>query len=234
MKVTKEMLNGKTAVYVSDTHRFGTDAMLLSHFCHLRRNESVCELGSGCGILPLRFFDGGHRGRCVAVEISPEGTELLQKSVIENKADNIIPICADLRTFKDEPMYDLVACNPPYFKGGYESLSPTRRTARHEISCTIEDVCLCAMRLLKDGGRLCLCHRPERMADVICAMRAARIEPKVIRFVRQRQAAGTPWLFLIEGQKNRASGIRYLPDLIIENDEGQQSDELTHIYNGYT
>ena len=225
-----ERLANGPAVFVSDVHRFGTDAMLLSAFCGVRRNESVCDLGSGCGILPLRFFDGGHRGRCTAVELASEGAALLQKAIDENQCTNIQSVCADLRIFSDTSGYDVVSCNPPYFKGGYESRIPARRAARHELTCTIQDVAQAANRLLKDGGRLCVCQRPERLADVICALREAHIEPKVLRFVRQRANIGTPWLFLLQGQKRRAAGMRLLPELIIEDENGQFSQELLCIY----
>ncbi|MEG0338492.1 MAG: SAM-dependent methyltransferase, partial [Oscillospiraceae bacterium] len=105
-----------------------------------------------------------------------------------------------------------------------------KRTARHETMCTIEDVCHTASRLLKDGGRLCVCQRPLRLADVICAMRNERIEPKVLRFVQQRESSENPWLFLLQGQKNRASGLTMQKSFIVENDKGDFSDEIKAIY----
>ncbi len=67
---------------------------------------------------------------------------------------------------------------------------------------------------MKDGGRLALCHRPERLAEVLAVLRAHRLEPKRLAFVKNR-ADGAPWLFLVEAQKNRKTGLRVEPDVLI-------------------
>ena len=76
------------------------------------------------------------------------------------------------------------------------------------------DVCACGFRLLKDGGRLALCHRPERLAEVLAVLRAHHLEPKRLAFVKNRSDAA-PWLFLVEAQKNRRTGLRIEPDVLI-------------------
>ena len=68
----------------------------------------------------------------------------------------------------------MCACNPPYFTEGPQSQNAAHALARHENTCALEDVCACGFRLLKDGGRLALCHRPERMAEVFAVLRAHR------------------------------------------------------------
>lgn len=76
------------------------------------------------------------------------------------------------------------------------------------------DVCACGFRLLKDGGKLSLCHRPERLAEVLAVLRAHRLEPKRLAFVKNKPDAA-PWLFLVEAQKNRHTGLRIEPDVLI-------------------
>ena len=108
---------------------------------------------------------------------------------------HITPVCADLRTYRaGEGSFDVCACNPPYFTAGFQSSDPARAAARHETDCTLEDVCRCGFRLLKDGGRLALCHRPERLAEVLAMLRANRLEPKRLAFVKNKPDAA-PWLF---------------------------------------
>lgn len=229
----REYLVNGTSVQITDTHRFGQDALLLAHFSRVRRAESVCDLGTGCGIIPLRLHDRGHRGGCLAVDISPDAVALLQAAVLENGIGHITAMTGDLR---DAALFashaqscDVVCCNPPYFTGGRISPNEQRAAARHELSCTSADVCRAAYLLLKDGGRLCMCQRPERLADVLCAMRNARIEPKRMVFVASRPEK-QPWLVLIEGQKNRAPGLRVLPQLITADENGRPSAQMLEIY----
>ena len=159
-------------------------------FCRVRRAEAVCDLGTGCGVIPLRWHDRGHRGPCLALDIAPGAVAQLHAAVQAAEAWHITPVTADLRDLAGLHPYaqsrDVVACNPPYFTGGRVSPDAARAGARHELSCTMPDVCAAAGLLLKDGGRLCVCQRPERLADVLCAMRGARIEPKRLQFVMAR------------------------------------------------
>lgn len=216
MEHSTEILYNNTEIYCTPAHRFGSDALLLARFCTPRPSQRAADLCSGCGVVALEWHDRGHRGPCTAVELQPEASALLAAAVSDQGLEHIQPVCADLRQYRQgEGQYNLCACNPPYFTDGPRSAAPQRAAARHEETCTLEDVCACAFRLLKDGGKLALCHRPERLAEVLAVLRAHRLEPKRLAFVKN-QAGGAPWLFLVEAQKNRRTGLRIEPDLLLE------------------
>ena len=107
-------------------------------------------------------------------------------------------------------------CTPPYFTAGPRSPDPRRAEARHTGSCTTADAVDCARRALRDGGRFLLCQRPEQLAEILAALRAARLEPKRLAFVKNRPDAA-PWLFLVEAQKGRKTGLRVEPDILIQS-----------------
>ena len=241
--VQREVLCGGTAVYVNATHRVNTDAMLLSHFCRIRRADRACDLGSGCGIIPLRWHDAGHRGPALAVELQPDAVALLEKSLAEAgpagecPGQHITALCADLRTLtrRDVPgagRYDLVCCNPPYFTGGAVSPRPGRAGARHQLTCTTADVARAAAMLLKDGGRLCLCGRPATLAQTMADCVNAGLQPKRLRLVRHRpDAACAPSLFLLECRKAGGVGLIIGPELLMEDGAGNISQEVRKIYD---
>ena len=54
----------------------------------------------------------------------------------------------------------------------------------------------------------------ERLAEVLAVLRANRLEPKRLAFVKNKPDAA-PWLFLVEAQKNRKTGLRIEPDVLI-------------------
>lgn len=214
--LSAEVLTNGTRVYCSADHRFGTDALLLARFCPPHRSQRAADLCGGCGIISLEWHDAGHRGPCDSVEIAPEASALLAQAVQEQQLDHISPVLADLRGWKPEQqgLYDVVACNPPYFTAGQQSANAARANARHENDCALEDACRCAARLLRDGGRFAMCHRPQRLAEVFAALQAARLEPKRLAFVKN-SAGAAPWLFLVEAQKNRRPGLIVEPDVLI-------------------
>lgn len=229
-----EKLTDTIYVCASSDHRFGTDAFLLADFSQYRQKDKVCDLGTGCGIIPLIMQKYRPPQVTYAVDIQEGAIEQLKLGIEHSQTTGIIPVCADLKElWEDAPrgMLDLVTCNPPYkvVGAGFESAIDAQRIARHEIMCTIDDVCAAAEKLLKFGGRLCVCNRPERLSDVIFAMKSNNIEPKRIRFV-SKNPDEAPWLFLIEGKKGSKPFMKVEPQLYIRNGEGF-SEELQKIYD---
>ena len=125
---------------------------------------------------------------------------------------------------------DLVVSNPPYFRQGCGGKAPDalRQAAREESTCTIEDVCAAAAYLLKWGGTFSLIFRPERLADLFCALRQSGIEPKRIRFV-EKTAGQPPILVLVEGRRGGRPGLVYEPPLVIFASDGRESEEMDRI-----
>lgn len=234
MEYKFEKLTDKITVCASTDHRFGTDAFLLADFSGYRRKDKVCDLGTGCGIIPLIMQKKSPPEITYAVDIQEGAIEQLRLGLERSETSGIVPVCADLRELWDDaPLgrLDLVTCNPPYkaAASGYESAIDAQKIARHEIMCNIGDVCRAAGKLLKFGGRLCICNRPERLADVISAMKENDIEPKRLRFV-SKDPDEAPWLFLIEGKKGSKPFMKVEKQLYIRSGEGF-SEELKRIYS---
>ncbi len=234
MEYKYEKLTEKIYVCASVEHRFGTDAFLLTYFSKYRQKDKVCDLGTGCGIIPLIMQKNRSPKIIYAVDIQENAVEQLKLGIEKSGVSGIVPICADLRElWQDAPIgqLDLVTCNPPYFveTAGFQSALTAQRIARHEVMCNINDVCRTAEKLLKFGGRLCICNRPERLSDVIYAMKSNNIEPKRVRFV-SKNPAESPWLFLIEGKKGSKPFMQIEPQLYVRDGEGF-TDELQQIYN---
>ncbi|MGN0612863.1 MAG: tRNA1(Val) (adenine(37)-N6)-methyltransferase [Porcipelethomonas sp.] len=229
-----EKLSDKISICVSREHGFGTDAFLLTDFSQYRRKDKACDLGTGCGIIPLIMQRNAPPAVTYAVDIQPQAIEQLKLSIEKNGIESIIPVCADLKElWGDAPLgtLSLVTCNPPYkaANAGIESSLDAHRIARHEVLCNIDDVCRAASKLLKFGGRLCMCNRPERLSDVISAMKNNGIEPKRLRFVSKNEKTA-PWLFLIEGKKGSKSFMQILPQMYVWNENGY-TREMENIYS---
>ena len=227
---------GRIKMYVSEDHRFGTDAFLLAYYSGIRHNSVVCDLCTGCGIIPLIFCKNAPPQLIYAIDIQEEAIELLRKTVNENGLENVIqPIECDLRYISQNVLayetVDIVTANPPYMPGnsGFEKASPAQAIARHELMCTVDDVCAAAGKLLKFGGLLKMCHRPERLADVVCAMRHNKIEPKSVTFVHN-SINEKPWLFLITGKKGANPGMIIEKPMILRNDDKSYTEEYSRIY----
>ena len=233
-----ELINGKLKICTSNEHKFGTDAFLLSDFAQVKRKDRCVDLGTGCGIIPLLWFREMEDAPQVAygVDIQPQAIQQMKLTVEAcDLQERLIPVEGDLKDLSPQlpaDSFTLVTCNPPYkaTNTGILNEADAHTIARHEILCNINDVCRAAARLLKFGGRLCICQRPERLLDTLGAMRNNKIEPKRLRFV-QKKGDTAPWLFLVEGKKGSAPYMKVeAPFLIQAKDSDENSDELRRVY----
>lgn len=232
-----EWIGNDLRLIVSKAHTFGTDALLLASFASPSKNALACDFGTGCGIIPFYWLREGFCRQIYALDIQEKAYRQLVRSVSINSVDNLTPLCGDLRVLPPElprGQFDLVTMNPPYTRaqGGIESEKESDRIARHGILCSFDDICEAALHLLKFGGRLCLCIRPERLFELTKAMQKAGIEPKRMRFVSQRDGLA-PWLALVEGKRGRKPGLVAQAELHIENPNGELSEEMLQIIGSY-
>ncbi len=234
--IKQEPLGKGYFVNVSPHHTFGTDAVVLRFFANPKTRDKLVDLGTGCGIIPLLMLRDGMLEQAVGVDISPEAAYLAEMTAKSLGLDKFRVINSDLKDLKGKVEFGchtLITCNPPYKAPGAGLKNPdeVECVARHEVACTLEDIIAVSARLLQTGGRLCMCHRPERLAELMGLMSRYKIEPKRLRLVCQRKGE-EPWLVLIEGRRCGNMGLRIEPTLYVEED-GNFSKEMIEIYGAY-
>ena len=230
--LTFEDLGKGYKVCISTEHRFGTDAFLLADFARPRHKDTVCDLCTGCGIIAMIMSRNFQPKKIYAVELQQKAYDQLRLSIEKSGADeNTFAVLGDLKEWKSSEPIDVITCNPPYkISGtGAKNNSHAVSIARHEIECTVDDVCAAAAKNLRFGGRLCICNRPERLSDIITAMRANGIEPKRLRTVHKNPDCA-PWLILVEGHKGGNNFIQIEKPLFVRTKDGGISEEMQGIY----
>ena len=235
-KLKREPLGNGFFVNVTPHHTFGTDAVLLSHFAKAKKSDKLVDLGTGCGIIPLIMLRNGSLKEVVGVDISEEAAFLARKTVNELELKNFTVVHSDLKALKGKVEFGchtLVTCNPPYkaANAGLKNPDSVEMVARHEVACTLEDIVAVAAKLLQTNGRLCMCHRPERLTELMCLMSKYKVEPKRLRLVCQRKGE-EPWLVLVEGRRCGNVGLRIESILYVE-ENGEFSKEMIEIYGSY-
>lgn len=201
-------------------YRFSLDPLLLAAFAAIPATARVADLGTGSGVLPLLLARSGKGREFVGIELQPQAAARAARSVTLNGLSERIRIVqADVRALPQEfaaGSFQAVVCNPPYRPAASGRVAPEaeRGAARFELAGGLSDFLRAAAFLLAGGGRFCIVHLAERLAELLDEMRAVRLEPKRLRMVHSR--SGDPArLVLVEGRKNARPGLTVVAPLIV-------------------
>ena len=216
---------------------FGTDAFLLASFMKAQRSGTAVELGGGTGIISLLCASKDKFNKIYCVEIQESFADIIKRNTeINDLGNKIVPICEDVRNLKSSFIgceVDVVFSNPPYMKAdsGKRNQFDEKYIARHEVCGDISNFCAAAKRLLKHGGYFYCVWRPDRLTDIICAMRENSLEPKEMCFV-YANTQSEPSMVLIKAKKGAASGAKIDVPLFLnlDNDPKTLTDRAKKIY----
>lgn len=215
-----------------ETHRFGTDAVLLANFVRANAKTRLIDMGCGTGILSI-LINGRTGAKVTAIDIQPDMVDMTARSAEYNGQSGILAMELDLRRAPEalgHGSFDAAVCNPPYFTAGAHSPAQSRAIASHQLTCTLLDVAAAAFKLLKNGGNLFICYPAAGLAEAIATLVAQRLAPKRLCLVADNPDAA-PYLALIEAKKHGKPGLIMEPQLNIKDVSGNYTPRAKAIYH---
>jgi tRNA1Val (adenine37-N6)-methyltransferase len=201
-------------------YRFSVDAVLLSQFIKIRKNERAIDLGTGCGILPLLLSQTTKALSLVGVEIQKALAECAKKNVLLNHLEHRVSILhqdfRELKKIYPAGSFNVVFSNPPYrtYRTGRVNPCTEKAIARHEIKGTLQGLLSIASYLLPFKGRCYLIFPALRIVDLLVLLRAESLEPKRLQFVHPRIKERAKFI-LTESIKESGVELKLLPPLIL-------------------
>lgn len=214
---------------------FGMDAVLLSSFAKAKSGERVLDLGTGNGIIPILMEAKTSGEVFYGLEIQEKSADLAKRSAALNGLEEKVKIVTgDMKEAVEifgAASFHVITMNPPYMTGNHGIVNPkdAKAIARHEITCTLEDMISQASKVLKSKGRFYMVHRPFRLAEILSLMVNYHLEPKRMRLVYP-YVDKEPNMVLIEGLKGGNSRITVEPPLIVYESPGVYTEELKKMY----
>lgn len=215
----------------ADGLKYGTDAFLLAAYMRRTPSGVALELGGGTGIISLLAASKGKLGKIYVCEIQPSFAELIEKNARENALDDrIITVCKDLRELSAEDTdgeVDVVFSNPPYMKttSGKRNEADEKYIARHEVFGDIFDFCATAAKMLRFGGLFYCVYRPDRLSELMAAMRENKLEPKRMTFVHA-DTESEPSMVLVEAKRGAAPSLKLTAPLILYREGASVSPRI--------
>ena len=238
MEQIDTLKNGYKIIQDTERFQFGIDAVLLADFAgkEVRKGDSVIDLGTGTGIIPLLMNSICESAHFVGLEVQKESAEMAARSVaLNNLTEQIQIVNGDLKdsdTIFTRHSFNVVTCNPPYMidEHGKSNTLDAKTIARHEVLCTLEDVVEAADTLLATHGKFFMIHRPFRLPEIFSALERHKMEMKRMRLIFPF-ADKEPNMVLIEARKNAKRRLTIEPPLVVRNDDGEYTTEIDSIYN---
>ena len=232
MEVLNDILGYKNRkIYQdNDCFSFSLDSVMLANFATIRfRDKKIADLGSGNGVVPLILSLRTDK-EIVGVEIQKKLADMAERSIKYNGLENQIEIInqnmKDFVNDKNFESFDLITCNPPYFKVNDKNFfndSYEKLVARHEVEINLNELLGVVRKLLKNNGNFAIVHRPERLMEILFEFRKNNIEPKRIQFVYEKISKGST-LVLIEGQKGGKDGLKIENPIVMYNEDGSMTE----------
>ena len=229
--------NGYRIIQKKKGFCFGMDAVLLSGFAQVKEGEVAVDLGTGTGIIPI-LLEAKTKGKhFTGLEIQKEVAEMAERSVrlnhLEDRVDIVRGDIKEASRLFGKASFDVVTSNPPYMNDNHGLKNPDlpKAIARHEVFCTLDDVCREASLLLSSGGRFYMVHRPHRLAEIITALKTYRLEPKRMKLVHPF-ADKDANMVLIEAVRGGRSMMKVEAPVIVYQKPGVYTQEIYDIY-GY-
>ncbi|AIC96580.1 tRNA1(Val) (adenine(37)-N6)-methyltransferase [Shouchella lehensis] len=215
---------------------YSIDAILLARFASIPLQKGqILDLCSGNGVVGMTMTERT-RAAITLMELQEPLHTMALRSIEENNlCEHVTALCADLKEIKQHfahGFFDTVTCNPPYFKqSSHEQIKEnrTKAVARHELACTLSEVVESAAYVLKHSGKLAIVHRPDRLVDIIEAMKKNKVEPKRIQFCHSKASSHANML-LIEGIKGGKPGLKTEPPLMVYEEDGRYTKEFNEVY----
>lgn len=210
------LVDENTPVYQHKEHfRINTDTKLLAKFASVHNDDVILDIGTNNGAL-LLYFDRFEIKKLYGVEILEEPFEIAEINAKSFLKHDYTLINDDIKNVQIEPV-DLIVSNPPYF-----SLNQThpntkmnlRQLGRIEENLTLHDLIQSAYRLLKDKGRFCMVHRPDRLNDIYRELLDMQFVIKTIQIAYDKNTQIEKSI-LIEAIKNGNCQVKVLPPIWI-------------------
>lgn len=212
---------GYKIVQKSDYFKFSLDSMLLANFVNINMADS--KLLDFCtGNCPIPIILSNSIKNIVAFEVQKEIYELGDESLTLNNINNVKLINDDIKNigyYYEEGYFDIITCNPPYFKVIDSSRindNSVKAIARHEILIKLEDIVSLAYKFLRDKGKLYIVYRPDRLMELLKLFDKYKFGVKKLQCCYNNSESLSS-MILIEAMKNGQDDLKILAPLFTEN-----------------
>ncbi len=137
--------------------KVGTDGVLLGAWANIANAKRILDIGTGTGLIALMLAQRTSAATKIeAIEIEQHAYEEACFNIAQSPWDERITVHhQSVQEFSSQP-YDLIICNPPFFKNSLKPPDEKRLVARHAEGLPIEALAKHCKRLINNDGSISL------------------------------------------------------------------------------
>jgi len=211
-------------------YRYSIEPFLLADFITFLPDQTVLDIGTGCGIIPLLMVQREPSLKVTAIEI--QDTSQAKKNFRQNDMEHQISLIQG--DFLSEALipesFDHIVSNPPYRKIKTGRINPdsNKAIARHELSLNMSSLIDKSAPLLKKNGQISLAYPPERLGELMRELECKGLYPNKARFVHGNDQAPAK-IVMVSALKGKRSDFAVAPPLTVYNNDGNYSKEAANL-----
>lgn len=215
-KVINDLFDYKNRIIVQDKNnfKFSLDSILLAEFVEKpNKGVKILDLCTGNAPIPL-ILSTKYSNSIVGFEIQKDIYDMADESIKLNNCEKQITIINDdvknVQNYFPGNNFDIITCNPPYFKNNITSLKNQnyiKSVARHEILIDLDTIIKIVRDNLNNKGSFYMVHRTERLEEILSLCNKYALAVKKLVFVTTKEEK-EPNLVLIKAVKNGNLGVK--------------------------
>lgn len=122
--------------------RVSTDACIQGAWTPIESSvKNVLDIGTGTGLLSLMLAQRDDNIAIDAIELDEHAADEANENVTASPfRERINIVQGDIRELSFDKLYDLIICNPPFFRDSLLGPTANRNTARHALSFSYADM----------------------------------------------------------------------------------------------
>ena len=192
-------------------------------------------MGTGGGILPFLLQKNNLEKdlKITGIDIQKDYVEMAERSRQMNGWDNLRFLEMDIRNIGSQwqNAFDLVVCNPPFFRKGEgrQSQVPEIALARHELAVEFPEIVEKAALVLRPRGRMAFVQRSQRLPEVLEAIARRGMGLTRLRWIHAREDAPAP-MFMGELVKRPRPQLTVEAPWILYDANGNYREEVRQLY----
>jgi len=137
--------------------KIGTDAILLGCSVNIDEDESILDVGTGCGIIALMLAQRTKGASITGLDIDRYAYREAELNFNNSPWKNRLKVIQT--SFQDFSIdtydkFDHIVSNPPFFEGDRKSIYPSRTKSRHTVYLSHDDFIRSAAKISHDRTKL--------------------------------------------------------------------------------